>query len=137
MPKSDTGTAQAMNQRMISLIPSLPVRARRYQAAQASAYEQTLAQQGQADIAQLKQEWGQQYEANTELGRRAARSFGVEPEAIDKIAQALGVAETIKLFACIGGHLGEGTLAPAAGGTSAQGGAKSLADLLYPSMAQS
>lgn len=110
-----------------------------------NAYQADLQQQAdvarqqrdEADVGALRKEWGGQYDANVELGRRAVRSFvgqGEDAAAhLEKIETALGAAETFRLFHRIGKHLGEGTLAPASAATSG-GGADSLADLLYPSM---
>lgn len=110
-----------------------------------NAYQADLQQQAdvarqqrdEADVATLRKEWGGQYDANVELGRRAVRSFvgqGEDAAAhLEKIETALGAAETFRLFHRIGKHLGEGTLAPASAAAPG-GGADSLADLLYPSM---
>lgn len=91
-----------------------------YQTQQMQAYEQQRQQQDESDTRALKQEWGGQYDANIELGRRAVRSFvGQGDEAagtLEKIEGAIGAAETLKLFHRIGKHLGEGSLAPEGGG---------------------
>jgi len=106
-----------------------------YQLAQQEQAEQTRAQQGEADVAALKKEWGNQYDANVELGRRAVRSFGVDESALDRISQALGDAETMRLFQRIGSRLGEGSLvAESSGGAAVQDGEKALTSLMFPSM---
>lgn len=112
-----------------------------YAAAQQQAADVARQQQSEADLATLRQEWGQQFDANAELGRRAVRTFGVEADAVEKISQALGDAETLRLFARIGKHLGEGTLIPEGGD---RGGAATPADpeaaraaRMFPSMNQS
>lgn len=83
-----------------------------YQEAAQKQYEQQRAQQDEADVAALKKEWGKQYDANIELGRRAFRTFAGDQEMVEKISQALGSAETLRLFHRIGKNLGEGSLTP-------------------------
>jgi len=105
-----------------------------YMAAQAQAAQTQRAAQGEADIATLKTEWGNQYDANIELGRRAVRTFGIDEATLDGISGALGDAATLKLFQSIGAKLGEATLVPAGGGGQAAGKTPSLEDLMFPTM---
>lgn len=86
-----------------------------YQADQAEAADKARQQQGEADVAALRKEWGGQYDANVELGKRAVRTFGADEQTLEKISKALGDGETLRLFHRIGKHLGEGTLIPAGG----------------------
>lgn len=86
-----------------------------YQADQQQAADIARQQQGERDIADLKKAWGGQYEANTELARRAVRTFGVDEQALEKISASLGDKATLELFHRIGSHLGEGTLVPEGG----------------------
>lgn len=86
-----------------------------YQAGQAAAADLARQQQGEADVAALRKEWGGQYDANVELGKRAVRTFGADEQTLEKISKALGDGETLRLFHRIGKHLGEGTLIPAGG----------------------
>lgn len=87
-------------------------------AAQATASE--------AEMVQLKQEWGGQYDANVEAGRRAARQFGLDAAAIGKIESGLGSAATIKLLTKLGLALGEDP-GPAGKGTQSFGSTKEQA----------
>lgn len=60
----------------------------------------------------LRTEWGQQYEANTELARRAFTQFAKAAGMSDAAAQldsVMGVAGSIKLWNAIGKAMGEGT----------------------------
>lgn len=100
-------------------------------------------QQDETDVSTLKKEWGGQYDANTELGRRAVRTFvGQGDEAADvveKLSQALGSAETLRLFHRIGKHLGEGSLSPDGGSSDKHTGANKdplgdMAARMYPDM---
>jgi len=105
-----------------------------YMAAQQEASEAQRAAQGEADIAALKTEWGNQYDANIELGRRAVRTFGIDEATLDSINTALGDAATLKLFQSIGSKLGEATLVPAGAGGQVQSKTPSLEDLMFPTM---
>lgn len=64
-------------------------------------------QKDAADLAALRGEWGGDFEKNSELGRRAGREFGLSAEQFNAISGALGSGATLKLFAAIGGKLGE------------------------------
>lgn len=86
-----------------------------YQAAQQEQADTARQQQGERDVQDLKKEWGGQYDANVELGKRAVRTFGADEQTLEKISKALGDGETLRLFHRIGKHLGEGTLIPAGG----------------------
>jgi hypothetical protein len=62
----------------------------------------------QQEHTSLKQEWGQAYEENVEMGRRAARQFGLDEAKLDGMERALGTGELFKLMAQVGRGLGEG-----------------------------
>lgn len=110
-----------------------------FQSAQAAAYQQAEQQriaqmdaQNKQQEAALKNEWGQQHEANMELARRAVRQFVPSDKAADVISaleDKLGYAETIKLMHAIGRGLGEHD-APGLGRAPAPG-RKSAAEILY------
>jgi hypothetical protein len=74
------------------------------------------ARDGEAQISQLKTEWGTNYDANVEIGRQAMRKFGLPVTFIDKVAGEIGDAETIKVFNRIGAAMSEGTLNPGGAG---------------------
>ncbi len=108
-----------------------------YQAAQQEQADTARQQQGERDVQDLKKEWGGQYDANTELAKRAVRTFGADEQALEKISKALGDGETLRLFHRIGKHLGEGTLIPAGGDRGANPPANSdaaRAARMFPSM---
>lgn len=65
------------------------------------------AQKAEADLTQLKTEWGGAYDENIEYGRRAAREYGMDAKKLGKIENAIGTGEMIKLFAQIGRAQGE------------------------------
>jgi hypothetical protein len=100
-------------------------------AAQAAAVKAEA--QAKADDAALKNEWGDRYDANVELGRRAVRQFDISADVLEGIESKVGYAGLLRMFSKIGQGLGEDT----AVGLSAKGGSR--ADLtveqkLYPNM---
>ncbi|MFZ1975809.1 MAG: hypothetical protein WAU89_23405 [Candidatus Acidiferrales bacterium] len=81
-----------------------------------TAGEQQTQQQSQADILNLKREWGNSYDRRVEMGQRAIRQFGSElggtpdeqRDELLKLENYLGgSAKMIRLFAAIGSKLGE------------------------------
>lgn len=81
-----------------------------YHGLQKGMVDQTLAgsaQQAEADLASLKTEWGGAYDENIEFGRRAAREYGLDEAKLNKMEQALGTGEMLKLMARIGRSQGE------------------------------
>lgn len=73
------------------------------------------AQQAEADLAALKTEWGGAYDENVEFGRRAAREYGLDEAKLNKMEQALGTGEMLKLMARIGRSQGESTFTGSGG----------------------
>lgn len=64
-------------------------------------------QQQIQDIADLKKEWGLQYDANKQAGQRAARQFNLDADALDKMESALGTKSFFELMSNIGKSIGE------------------------------
>mgnify|MGYP001191810165 CR=1 FL=1 len=62
---------------------------------------------GDAGEAELRKEWGGDYDKHVEAGRRAAKALGVEAADLDRIESAIGMPKLLKLFAQIGGRMGE------------------------------
>lgn len=67
----------------------------------------SVAVNAEQEMAQLQQEWGKEYDANIEAARRATRQFGVEANTLERIENAIGTKEMLKLFANIGKGVGE------------------------------
>lgn len=65
------------------------------------------AQSAEQAITELKNEWGDKYDENVELGRRAAREYGLDADALGKIENALGTKGLLDLMAKIGRGQGE------------------------------
>jgi hypothetical protein len=58
--------------------------------------------------AELKTEWGQAFDQNVELGRRAAHKFGLDEKVVDKLEQVMGFAGVMKLMHTLGSQTGVG-----------------------------
>lgn len=71
------------------------------------AQNQQVEQNFEKQLAEVRQEWGDKYDENVELGRRAAREYGLNGEKLAKLETALGTAELMKLMASIGRGQGE------------------------------
>lgn len=59
------------------------------------------------EFGELKSEWGQRFDANLELGRRAARQFGLEQADLAGMEQALGTRRMLTMLNRIGSGLAE------------------------------
>ncbi|RJO61602.1 MAG: hypothetical protein C4542_06065 [Dehalococcoidia bacterium] len=62
-----------------------------------------------AEHESLKKEWGAKYEHNVGVAKRAAAAFGVPPEVLDTLQQAIGFAGVMKFMATVGAKMGEDT----------------------------
>jgi hypothetical protein len=64
-------------------------------------------QNAEMELQVLQSEWGKEYDQNIEAARRATREFGVQEQVLQKIEDAIGTREMLKLFANVGKGLGE------------------------------
>lgn len=71
---------------------------------------------GDAGEAELRKEWGNDYDKHVEAGQRAAKALGLDADTLDKIEGAIGMPGVLKLFSTIGAKLGEDTAVGAGGG---------------------
>lgn len=71
------------------------------------AFQQQAAAQAETEIQDLRREWGGAWEENVELGRRAAREFGLSDEKLSAIESALGTGEMLKFMSRVGRGLVE------------------------------
>lgn len=76
-------------------------------AAQIKAHQDQQAIESDRQMSELKTEWGQAYEQNTEIARRAAKQFGLTDEMLSGIEDAIGTKQLMVLFNNIGQGLGE------------------------------
>jgi hypothetical protein len=77
------------------------------QSAAMQQQETARTQQSEADLAALRSEWGNNYDAEVEKGKRAARQFGFDIETLEKMEGAVGTAGLLKMMSKIGNALGE------------------------------
>lgn len=60
-------------------------------------------------IANLKKEWGQGFDAQIDMGKRAVNALGYDQESLSSLEEKLGTADMLKLFAAVGSKMGEDT----------------------------
>jgi hypothetical protein len=84
--------------------------------------ERERAQRSGAELAELRGKWGAKFDENAELGRRAAREFGVAEDDFKQLEAALGTAKSLELFQRIGSRLGEAKSFDAGAGGGASNG---------------
>lgn len=77
--------------------------------------------QDAADMVGLRAEWGDKFDQNSELARRASKEFGLADTDFDLLAGAIGSSKTMKLFQAIGAKAAEPV--PFDPARSVQGGA--------------
>lgn len=109
----DTAFAQSMAKIMFDTgVPAKSAQAlamawNEYQAQQAQLYEAEQAKAEQEQMATLKNEWGAKYETNEVIAKNAVKAFGISPEQIDQLQQAMGFDGTMKFFQNLGSKIGE------------------------------
>lgn len=82
----------------------------RYNELAGSQMQQTQAQMQQAmeqDIATLKREWGQGFDAQIDMGKRAVQALGLNEQKLSEYESKLGTGEMLRLFATLGSKMGE------------------------------
>jgi hypothetical protein len=79
------------------------------QATAMDAFVQQGVQRAEQEVQGLRQEWGQAWDENVELGRRAAREFGLDQGKLAAVEQALGTGEMLKFMSRVGRGLVEHT----------------------------
>jgi hypothetical protein len=61
----------------------------------------------EADMIALRKEWGQEFQANIQAGKQAAKALGLAEEEIGRIEDAIGTKKLFETFARIGTGIGE------------------------------
>lgn len=84
------------------------------------AMQEMQAQQAEQSIAELKREWGQAYDQQIDMGRRAVTALGLNQQQLSDYEAKLGTGEMLKLFATLGSKMGEPSFAD--GGRSGAAG---------------
>lgn len=90
-----------------------------FQSTIADQQQEEMAQKAEIDIQDLKKTWGDKFEANSELARRAIRESGLTSEEGQAIERAIGVKKAAEVFATLGKQFAE---APMKGGEGDVGG---------------
>ena len=65
------------------------------------------AAKSEQELGQVKAEWGDKFDANSELARRYVKASGLSEEQLSAVEQALGTATFVKTFHKLGTSLGE------------------------------
>lgn len=78
-----------------------------FTAAALEEMEKEFAITSNADIADLKREWGQSFEPKRQAGVMAAREFGVTSEQMEQLERAWGTRAMVEFFSSIGEKMGE------------------------------
>lgn len=81
----------------------------------------------------LRKEWGDQYAANIELGRRAVKQFGFDADVLSAIESSVGPAKLYRIMANVGKGLGEDT-AIGLNSNGVSNADQSAANVLFPGM---
>lgn len=68
-----------------------------------------MAQESQKAIDSLKQEWGQAFDKQIDMGKRAVAALGLDEAKLSEYESKLGTGEMLKLFATLGSKMGEDT----------------------------
>lgn len=81
-----------------------------YQSASLQGQTVSIEQSAQQTMAALKAEWGERYEVNLDLARRAARTYAGDEDTLGALEQALGDVRLVKFFGRLGQQLAEDQL---------------------------
>ena len=71
------------------------------------AMEAESRQQSEKSIADLKKEWGQGFDKQIDMGKRAVAALGFDEPTLSAYEAKLGTADMLKLFAKLGSKMGE------------------------------
>lgn len=64
-------------------------------------------EQSEKAINDLRREWGSAYDTQIDAGKRAVAALGYDEARLNKLEDAMGTAEMLKLFATLGSKMGE------------------------------
>lgn len=76
-------------------------------AQQVQSFNEQKAVESDRQLSELKTEWGQAFDQNVEIARRAANQFGIKEDQMEALEDALGTKGMMQLFNNIGQSLGE------------------------------
>jgi hypothetical protein len=78
-----------------------------YVSSQQEAQQKALADQWEQESAALKSEWGDKYDANLDVAKRAAQRLGVDEATLEKIQSGMGQAGLMKFMSQVGALFAE------------------------------
>lgn len=110
----------------VGLTPAQERKIREWQLGQVSGRVQELNQTGQKLEAELRHEWGGDYDGQMQLADRAIKEMGFGADVLQQLRMAGVAADALRGFAKIGAMLGEDQLIGAGAGSR---GAMSMAEL--------
>jgi hypothetical protein len=110
----------------VGLTPAQEKKIRDWQLGQVSGRVQQLNQTGQKLEAELRHEWGGDYDGQMQLADRAIKEMGFGAEVLQQLRLAGVAADALRGFAKIGALMGEDQLI---GGNAGSRGAMSMADI--------
>ena len=98
------------------------------------AQESAMAMAAQTQEAELKKEWGAEFDQRAKVAKAAATKFGLSGEVIDAIEKSAGFAGIMKFLHNIGSSIGEDSFVTpgskgSAGGTTKQAAMQKIKDL--------
>lgn len=71
------------------------------------SWEAEARQQSEKSIGELKKEWGQGFDKQIDMGKRAVAALGFDEPTLSAYEAKLGTADMLKLFAKLGSKMGE------------------------------
>jgi len=92
-----------------------------YRAARAEKEEKAWAAQSEADVLALKDQWGAGFDAQTEMGRRFAKTVGITKEQLGALEGALGTKGLLEFMAKAGSMLAEADVPAGASSSGSMG----------------
>ena len=81
--------------------------------------EAEMRQQSEKAIGDLKKEWGQGFDKQIDMGKRAVAALGFDEPTLSAYEAKLGTADMLKLFAKLGSKMGEDSFEDGARGGGA------------------
>lgn len=87
-------------------------------AARMEAYETGQREASEKAIGDLQKEWGQGYDAQMDMGKRAVAALGYDEQSLTDLEGKMGTAEMLKLFANLGSKMGEDSFEDGSRGSS-------------------
>jgi hypothetical protein len=111
----DTAHAQGMTDSQAS---GLLTAYEEMNASRMEAYETGQREASEKAIGDLQKEWGQGYDAQMDMGKRAVAALGYDEQSLTDLEGKMGTSEMLKLFANLGSKMGEDSFEDGSRGSS-------------------